>query len=429
MVHGEEEQSLAFAEHLGRETTARVHVPVLHECFGLGGRHARGRDASWRSTLRIRPRRRPTRRATRPRAQATAHDAEGSDGEAGPPGLARPPALAASDPSRAREWATLRRRRSSARGQSARASAAAQRCSQRCGRAGAAVGLAEAAHQTTEKPGAVAKRAASEDQRRSPAPPRPMPRLQPLGQQREQAVRLALLDERRPRPRAPPGRPPPAGPVSRTEASDGEPPGLVRRCASAGARRGRAAPSPRAEGPGSAAPACRAARAAEREDSEDDARRPLHLRLARRLLAPAQDLLQEEQGRGAARAGRRTSSSGIPPRQRARDDLDPLRGLDSAQTDRLRRGTPRGRAPPRRPGPAGGGGRGDAGRARRRARGSARTPAGTPCPQAWWRTTGRSRAGADSQPSAAAGRPSPPRGPRCRRCGSPPPDPRRGAGR
>ncbi len=43
VVHGEEEQSLAFAERLGRETTARVHVPQLHEAFGLGGRHGRER--------------------------------------------------------------------------------------------------------------------------------------------------------------------------------------------------------------------------------------------------------------------------------------------------------------------------------------------------------------------------------------------------
>lgn len=42
-VHGEEEQSQAFAERLRREAPARVHVPLLHECFGLGGRHGEGR--------------------------------------------------------------------------------------------------------------------------------------------------------------------------------------------------------------------------------------------------------------------------------------------------------------------------------------------------------------------------------------------------
>ena len=41
MVHGEEEQALAFAERLRGEGTARVHVPQLHEAFGLGGGHRR----------------------------------------------------------------------------------------------------------------------------------------------------------------------------------------------------------------------------------------------------------------------------------------------------------------------------------------------------------------------------------------------------
>lgn len=39
VVHGEEEQSQTFAERLAKETPARVHVPMLHEFFGLGGRH------------------------------------------------------------------------------------------------------------------------------------------------------------------------------------------------------------------------------------------------------------------------------------------------------------------------------------------------------------------------------------------------------
>jgi metallo-beta-lactamase family protein len=39
VVHGEEEQSQAFAERLRRESPARVSVPLPHESFGLGGRH------------------------------------------------------------------------------------------------------------------------------------------------------------------------------------------------------------------------------------------------------------------------------------------------------------------------------------------------------------------------------------------------------
>ncbi len=39
VVHGEEEQSQAFAERLTKETPARVHLPELHAYFGLGGRH------------------------------------------------------------------------------------------------------------------------------------------------------------------------------------------------------------------------------------------------------------------------------------------------------------------------------------------------------------------------------------------------------
>lgn len=35
VVHGEEEQSLAFATHLKELTTARIHVPVLHQRFSL----------------------------------------------------------------------------------------------------------------------------------------------------------------------------------------------------------------------------------------------------------------------------------------------------------------------------------------------------------------------------------------------------------
>ncbi len=43
VVHGEEEQAIAFAGHLARETAARIWVPRLHESFGLGGAHARAR--------------------------------------------------------------------------------------------------------------------------------------------------------------------------------------------------------------------------------------------------------------------------------------------------------------------------------------------------------------------------------------------------
>jgi len=41
VVHGEEEQALALAGHLRAEGPARVHVPRLHEAFGLGGGHRR----------------------------------------------------------------------------------------------------------------------------------------------------------------------------------------------------------------------------------------------------------------------------------------------------------------------------------------------------------------------------------------------------
>jgi metallo-beta-lactamase family protein len=41
VVHGEEEQALAFASRLEQGTTARVHVPALHQTFGLGGRDGR----------------------------------------------------------------------------------------------------------------------------------------------------------------------------------------------------------------------------------------------------------------------------------------------------------------------------------------------------------------------------------------------------
>ena len=39
VVHGEEEQSQAFAERLTKETPARVYVPLPNEFFGLGGQH------------------------------------------------------------------------------------------------------------------------------------------------------------------------------------------------------------------------------------------------------------------------------------------------------------------------------------------------------------------------------------------------------
>jgi metallo-beta-lactamase family protein len=42
IVHGEEEQALAFAQHLAPQTGARVHVPRLHETYGLGGLHPHG---------------------------------------------------------------------------------------------------------------------------------------------------------------------------------------------------------------------------------------------------------------------------------------------------------------------------------------------------------------------------------------------------
>jgi len=45
VVHGEAEQSAALAERLGRETTARIQLPTLHETLGLGGSHGRGRHA------------------------------------------------------------------------------------------------------------------------------------------------------------------------------------------------------------------------------------------------------------------------------------------------------------------------------------------------------------------------------------------------
>ncbi len=41
IVHGEEEQALAFADHLSQASTARIWVPRLHESYGLGGRHPR----------------------------------------------------------------------------------------------------------------------------------------------------------------------------------------------------------------------------------------------------------------------------------------------------------------------------------------------------------------------------------------------------
>lgn len=43
VVHGEEEQSQAFAERLAKETQARVHVPLPHEAFALGGPHPQRR--------------------------------------------------------------------------------------------------------------------------------------------------------------------------------------------------------------------------------------------------------------------------------------------------------------------------------------------------------------------------------------------------
>jgi metallo-beta-lactamase family protein len=46
VVHGEEEQSQAFAERLAKDTPARVHVPLLHETFGLGGLHPQRRGVA-----------------------------------------------------------------------------------------------------------------------------------------------------------------------------------------------------------------------------------------------------------------------------------------------------------------------------------------------------------------------------------------------
>jgi hypothetical protein len=77
VVHGEEEQSLAFAEHLRKETTARVEAPRPHEFFGLGGREGRERgirpsaddgtvrgDPSAEATNTERPRRHPEHETT-----------------------------------------------------------------------------------------------------------------------------------------------------------------------------------------------------------------------------------------------------------------------------------------------------------------------------------------------------------------------------
>jgi metallo-beta-lactamase family protein len=44
VVHGETEQATALAEHLRQASPARVHLPQLHETFGLGGRHKRDRQ-------------------------------------------------------------------------------------------------------------------------------------------------------------------------------------------------------------------------------------------------------------------------------------------------------------------------------------------------------------------------------------------------
>jgi len=41
VVHGEEEQATAFAGALGQRSGAHIHLPQLHESFGLGGRHRR----------------------------------------------------------------------------------------------------------------------------------------------------------------------------------------------------------------------------------------------------------------------------------------------------------------------------------------------------------------------------------------------------
>lgn len=50
VVHGEEEQALALADRLRGEGTARVHVPQLHESFGLGGGHRRGQKIALSSS-------------------------------------------------------------------------------------------------------------------------------------------------------------------------------------------------------------------------------------------------------------------------------------------------------------------------------------------------------------------------------------------